>query len=138
MSEAITALVALDAGVDEGSVRELLTDTQGIEITAVLVGLEESWTALGEHTSDVVVVACPPESDQALWFIREATRRYPDRPIVVLSGASANGFVQHAFESGADDLVMSADGDDARMVAGQLRFAVEKAVARRSGASRRR
>jgi pilus assembly protein CpaE len=133
MPQDITALVALDAGVDEGGIRNVLTDTHGVEITAVLAGLEESWNALGEHTSDVVIVACPPESEQALWFIREATRRYPDRPIIVLSGASANGFVQHAFESGADDLVMLSDDEDTRMVAGQLRFAVEKAVARRTG-----
>jgi pilus assembly protein CpaE len=133
MPVAITALVALDAGVDEGNVRNVLTDTHGVEITSVLTGLEESWTALGEHTSDVVIVACPPESEQALWFIREATRRYPERPIIVLSGPSANGFVQHAFESGADDLVMSAPGDETSATAGELRFAVEKAVARRTG-----
>jgi hypothetical protein len=36
MSQAITALVALDAGVDEGSVRDVLTDTKGVEIAAVL------------------------------------------------------------------------------------------------------
>jgi pilus assembly protein CpaE len=133
MPESITALVALDAGVDEAGVRDVLTDTRGVEITAVLTGLEESWTALGEHASDVVIVACPPDSEQALWFIREATRRYPERPIVVLSAASANGFVQHAFESGADDLVMRANGHDTATVAAELRFAVEKAVARRTG-----
>jgi pilus assembly protein CpaE len=133
MPESITALIALDDGVDEKSVTEVLRDTRGVEVAAVLTGLEESWTALGEHVSDVVIVACPPESEQALWFIREATRRYPERPIIVLSGASANGFVQHAFESGADDLVMSSPGDESRAVAGQLRFAVEKAMARRTG-----
>jgi pilus assembly protein CpaE len=133
MSESITALVALDAGIDEAGVRDVLTDTRGVEITAVLTGLEESWTALGEQASDVVIVACPPDSEQALWFIREATRRYPERPIVVLSAASANGFVQHAFECGADDLVMRANGHDTAIVAAELRFAVEKAVARRTG-----
>jgi pilus assembly protein CpaE len=134
MPDFITALVALDTGIDEAGVRDVLTDTRGVEITAVLAGLEESWTALGEHASDVVIVACPPDSEQALWFIREATRRYPERPIVVLSAASANGFVQHAFESGADDLVMRVDGHDTATVAAELRFAVEKAVARRTGA----
>jgi pilus assembly protein CpaE len=133
MPESITALVALDAGTDEAGVRDILTDTRGVEITAVLAGLEQSWTALSEQDSDVVIVACPPESEQALWFIREATRRYPERPIVVLSAASANGFVQHAFESGADDLVMRSDGEETSAVAAQLRFAVEKAVARRTG-----
>jgi pilus assembly protein CpaE len=133
MPESITALVALDAGMEEAGVRDVLADTRGVEITAVLTGLEQSWTALGEQDSDVVIVACPPESEQALWFIREATRRYPERPIVVLSAASANGFVQHAFESGADDLVMRSDGEETSAVAAQLRFAVEKAVARRTG-----
>lgn len=134
MPQAITALVALDAGIDESRVRDVLTDTSGVEIAAVLSGLEESWTALDEQKSDVVIVACPPESEQALWFIREAARRYPERPIIVLSGASANGFVQHAFESGADDLVMSTPTDESSEVAGQLRFAIEKALARRTGA----
>ena len=124
MPAAITALVALDAGVDEGTVRDVLTDTQGVEITAVLTDLEESWTALGEHASDVVIVACSPESEQVLPFIREASRQYPERPIIVLSGPSANGFVQHAFESGADDLVMSSLDEETHVVAGQLRFAV--------------
>jgi pilus assembly protein CpaE len=133
MSESITALVALDAGIDEAGVRDVLTETRGVEITAILAGLEQSWTALGEHASDVVIVACPPDSEQALWFIREATCRYPERPIVVLSAASANGFVQHAFESGADDLVMRSNGDETSAVAAELRFAVEKAVARRTG-----
>ena len=134
MPQAITVLVALDAGIDESRVRDVLTDTDGVEIAAVLSGLEESWTALDEQKSDVVIVACPPESEQALWFIREATRRYPDVPSSCLSGASANGFVQHAFESGADDLVMSTATDESSEVARQLRFAIEKAVARRTGA----
>ena len=51
-------------------------------------------------------------------------------------GPSANGFVQHAFEAGADDLVDAAvarrrDERGRR----QLGFAVEKAVARRTGAA---
>jgi pilus assembly protein CpaE len=133
MRESITALIALDAGVDADNVSEVLSDTTGVEVAAVVAGLEESWTGLAEHASDVVIVACPPESDQALWFIREASRRYPERPIIVLSGPSANGFVQHAFESGADDLVMSSLEEETHAIAGQLRFAVEKAVARRSG-----
>jgi pilus assembly protein CpaE len=133
MRASITALIALDAGVDEHSVSEVLSDTQGVEVAAILTGLEESWTALGEHASDVVIVACSPESEQVLPFIREASRQYPERPIIVLSGPSANGFVTHAFESGADDLVMASPEEETHAVAGQLRFAVEKAVARRTG-----
>jgi pilus assembly protein CpaE len=68
-------------------------------------------------------------------FVREVTRRLPDRPVIMLSGPSENGFVRHAFDAGAEDLVMSPVpiATDPRLAAAQLGFAVEKAVARRSG-----
>src|SRR5829696_1637026 len=136
MPDSLTALVALDAGVDEQDVRAVLSATRGVEVATVLDNLENSWTALGDHPCDVVILACRPDSEPALYFIREATRRYPERPMIVLSSESSNGFVQHAFESGADDLVMAAEngnGADTAAVGAQLRFAVEKAVARRTG-----
>ena len=116
--------------------RAVLSATRGVEVATVLGNLENSWTALGDHACDVVILACLPDSEPALYFIREATRRYPERPMIVLSSTSANGFVQHAFESGADDLVMAPEngnGSETAAVAAQLRFAVEKAVARRTG-----
>jgi pilus assembly protein CpaE len=56
---------------------------------------------------------------------------------VVLAPESANGFVRHAFDAGAEDLVMlPADlPGRPREAAEQLRFTIEKAVARRSGAT---
>jgi pilus assembly protein CpaE len=133
----LTALVALDSGVDEDYFRSVLSEIDGVGVAALVPGLEPSWAALGERPSDVVVVVCPPDSEQAVWFIREASRTYPDRPVVVLSEASANGFVKQAFEAGAEDLVMPPPGDGAppAALAQQLRFALEKAVARRSGAA---
>src|SRR5207249_4788564 len=79
----------------------------------------------------------PPDSEMALWFIRNAVRTYPDRPVVVVSAASENGFVRHAFDAGAEDLVMPTRGisDDVAVIADQIRFALEKAVARRTGAT---
>jgi pilus assembly protein CpaE len=130
----ITALVALDSGVDEQRVRELMAEVPAVEVTAVVTGLEDGWTALGQHAADVLLVACEPDSDAALWFVREAARRDPARPVVVLTGASANGFVRHAFEAGADDLVMlPSRHEGAVATAAELRFALDKVVARRSG-----
>jgi pilus assembly protein CpaE len=133
----IAALVALDAGTDADVVRTVLAETPGIELTAVVEGLDDGWAALSERPSDVVVVACPPDSERALWFIREGARQHVDRPVVVLCGPSPNGFVRHAFEAGAEDLVVlpATVGPDAAAVAEQLRFALEKSVARRTGAS---
>jgi pilus assembly protein CpaE len=137
MERAITALVVLDHEVDSDGIRTLLTETQGLELAGVVEGLDAGWIAMSERSTDAVVVACMAESEQALWMLRESARTYPDRPIVVVCPESPNGFVRHAFEAGADDLVVL-PGDileRPRPAAEQLMFALEKAVARRSGAS---
>jgi pilus assembly protein CpaE len=137
MTHPIAALVAVDEGADADDVRSLLAATEDVGVAGVS-GLEPSWSALGERGTDALIVVCAPGSDSALRFIREVARTHPDRPVVVLLTApSANGFVRDALEAGAEDLVMRLPGDEAnlRLPAGQLRFALEKAVARRSGAT---
>jgi pilus assembly protein CpaE len=130
----ISTLVALDASVDEHVVRGLLAEVPGLEVSGFHPSLDRGWTALEESAPDAVVLACDGESDNVLWFLREAARKHPDRPVVVLCHGTPNGLVGHAFEAGAEDLVMLPAGlADQGATAGQLGFAVEKAVARRRG-----
>jgi pilus assembly protein CpaE len=137
MPGTISALVAVDAGIDREEVRDVLATVEDVETIAFVEGLEAASEALAEYPSDAVLLACPPDSEMALWFIRETVREHPDRPVIVISAASANGFVRHAFNAGADDLVMPTAGiaHETEVIADQIRFALEKAVARRSGAS---
>jgi pilus assembly protein CpaE len=136
MRRTITALVALEAGLDEDAIRSLLGETDGLELSALAEGLDAGWRAMGERPTDVIIMACPADSEQALGFLRESARTYPDRPVVVLCAGSPNGFVRHAFEAGAADLIMLPDRLPARPQAAAelLMFAVEKAVARGAGA----
>ena len=130
----ISTLVALDASVDEHVVRGLLAEVPGLEVSGFHASLDRGWAALDESAPDAVVLACDGESDNVLWFLREAARKHPDRPVVVLCHGTPNGLVRHAFEAGAEDLVMLPAGlADQGATAGQLGFAVEKAVARRRG-----
>ena len=137
MERTITALVALEHGSDEESVRALLAETEDFELAGLVDGLDAAWAAMADRPVDVAILACSPDSEQALWFLRESSRAYSDRPVVVLCPGSPNGFVRQAFEAGADDLVVLPADLPARpvAVAEQLRFAIEKAVARRSGAT---
>ena len=77
--------------------------------------------------ADLIVVGCSQSHDQALAVIAAASAQREDRPVVVLYHGTPNGFLQHAFEAGADDLVALPQS------AAQLGFALEKAVARRRG-----
>ena len=78
--------------------------------------------------ADLVVVGCSESHDQALAVISAAAAQRADRPVVVLYQGTANGFLERAFEAGADDLIALPQS------AGQLEFALEKAVARRRNA----
>jgi pilus assembly protein CpaE len=124
----IQALVAVDGGVDSNVIQSMLPDDGGIEVVGIINGLDESWRTLQETASDLLIVACSGYSDRALYFIDGAVKQQPDRPVVVLTTGSPNGFVRRVFESGADDILTLPEAS------GQIAFALEKAVARRRGA----
>ncbi len=130
MSRAAKALVALDAGVEPETVQALLPPEDGeIEVVGVVDGLEDAWSTLQEVPTDLLVVASGGYSDRALFLIDAAVKQRPDRPVVVLTEGSPNGFLKRLFEVGVDDVVTlpeSAEG---------VRFALAKALARRDGAA---
>ncbi len=129
MADRIHALVAVDAGVDSQDIQAVLPDQPGLEIVGIVNGLEESWRTLQETAPDLLIVACSGYSDRALFFIDSAVKQQPDRPVVVLTMGSSNGFVRRVFESGADDILTLPEPPD------RIVFALEKAIARRRGAA---
>ncbi len=129
MTDALKALVALDAGVSREAVQSALPSGGGIDIVGVVDGIEETWNTLQATPTDLLVVACAGYSDRVLFLIDGAVKQRPDRPVVVLSEASANGFVQRVFEAGADDFIALPESSD------HVRFALQKAMARKRGAA---
>ena len=129
MASRIHALVALDEGVDSQAIQTMLPDNGGIEVVGIINGLDESWRTMQETATDLLIVACAGYSDRALYFIDSAVKQQPDRPVVVLTTGSPNGFVRRVFESGADDILTLPEPPE------RVAFALEKAVARRRGAA---
>ena len=129
MASAIRTLVAVDTTADRQVVQAALPGTNGIEIVGVIYGLDESWNALQEAPTDLVVVACSGYSDRTLFFIEGALKQRPERPIVVLVHDARDGFVRRVFEAGADDVVVLPESPE------RVGFTFEKAIARREGAA---
>ena len=137
MSQIIRALLALDNDVDKDATKSLLAGSADVRLVGMVNGLDDGWGSFEQTPSDVLVVACGGDSEVALSFIDRSVRQRPDRPVVVLCGRSANGFVNRVFEAGADDIVTLPDwtaGDDVLAV-GQVAFALQKAVARKNGSA---
>jgi pilus assembly protein CpaE len=128
VTERVKTLVALD-NVGRDAVEAALPEGSDIEVVAFIDGLEESWTALQETATDLIVVACAGYSERTLVFIDGAAKQRADRPIVVLTASSPNGFVRRLFEAGADDLITLPDNP------GNVLFTLQKAVARKQGAA---
>jgi pilus assembly protein CpaE len=125
----IRAFVAMDSGVDHDLVQSSLPSDSEIQIVGLVDGLEESWATLQETPADLLVVACAGYSDRALFLIDGAVRQRPERPVIVLSEGSPNGFVRRIFESGADDILTLPQ------TAETVAFTMHKAVARKEGAA---
>ena len=117
---------ALEASLGLDAIREALP--AGTPLRAV--SLAEAGRAGSEiqQGADLVIVGCSQAHDQALEVISAANAQRADRPVVVLYQGSPNGFLERAFEAGADDLVSLPQSS------GQLGFAFEKALARSRGA----
>jgi len=117
---------ALEESLGLEAIREALP--AGTPVRAV--SLDEAMLTGSEIPSgaDLVVVGCSHSHDRALDVISAATAQRADRPVVVLYEGSPNGFLEAAFEAGADDLVALPQS------AAQVGFALEKALARRRGA----
>jgi pilus assembly protein CpaE len=129
MTSRVKTLVAIDAGVDHELIESALPEGSDIQVVAVVDGLEESWTALQETATDLIVVACAGHSERALVFIDGAVKQRRERPVVVLCESSPNGFVRRVFEAGADDIVTLPE------TPGNVLFTLEKAVARKQGSA---
>jgi pilus assembly protein CpaE len=129
MMAPIQSLLALEPGLDRVAVEAMLPDEQNIK----LVGVAEpggEWEVVRNRAADVLVVVCRPESPVMLELIEDAVRDHQDRPVVVVTGTSPNGFMRRIFAAGAEDVVVA---DEIGVPSESLGFAVEKAVVRRLG-----
>ncbi len=127
MSAPIRILVAVDDGVESEIVNASLPSDNGVQIVGVIDGLQESWQTLQEVPTDLLAVVCGDYSDRAITLIDGAVKQRPERPVVVLSDGSPNGFVKRVFEVGADDIVSLPANPE------QIAFAFQKAIVRKQG-----
>jgi pilus assembly protein CpaE len=127
MSGTIRTLVAVDSDVDANTVEHAFPVGSAVHVAGVVEGLERSWSVLEETSPDLLVVACAGYSERTLYLIEAASKQRPERPVVVLFYGTPDGFLNRAFEMGADDLLtMPAAADE-------LEFALRKVMARRRG-----
>ena len=138
MSGSVKALLALDTGADRDAVEAVIPGDGTLELTGVVEGLEAGWEALSRTPAEALLVACAGDGENALSFIEAVSRHYPEPPIVVLHGGTANGFAGKAFAVGAEDVVglpysngQPASPVERQHVAAELAAAIDKAVARR-------
>jgi pilus assembly protein CpaE len=131
MPAPIRTLVVLDSGIAPDAISPALPRNNGVELVGVIEGVDAAARAVGDTVCDVLVVACAGYSDRALLLIESAVRQDPRRPVIVIAEGSPDGFVRRVFEVGADDILTFPQHSET------VRFAIQKALARRQSRSRR-
>ncbi|MGZ4355553.1 MAG: P-loop NTPase [Gaiellaceae bacterium] len=126
MADAIRILVILAEHAD----RQLVETALGNELSLEVVGYADNlddWPQFLEQPGDIVVVGCSGADDGVTAIVNHAVKHRPDRPVVVMSEASPNGFLRQAFEAGADDVITLPQSSE------QVAFTLEKVIARKKG-----
>ena len=128
MSTSGKIFLVVEDGLDPRPIEEALPRGANVE-SARLDSAPNGRSPLA-HAGDaeLLLVACASDSEHALELIQSARRQLQSHPpVVVLYAGSPNGFMERAFEAGADDLITLPQPQE------QLAFALEKALARRRG-----
>jgi pilus assembly protein CpaE len=126
MTDTIRILVTLAEHADRQLVESALENEPSLEIVGYADYLED-WQAFLEQPGDIVVVACYGHDDAVNAMVDYAVKHRPDRPVVVMSEASPNGFLRQAFEVGADDVITLPQSSEA------VAFTLQKVLARKKG-----
>jgi pilus assembly protein CpaE len=127
MTEPIDALVVVEEGVDLRLVEAALPAGGRVAPSAFLEGLAQAGQAIGERSSELLIVACGGAAEGVAGLIGRARAERPDRPIVALAAAAPDYLVQALLEAGADDVVKLPETPE------HVLFAIDKAIARHRG-----
>ena len=126
MADTIRILVTLADHADVRLVEQALQGDASLEVVGYAEHLDD-WRAFLEQPADVVVVASYGHDEGVTTMVDHAVKHRPDRPVVIMSEASPNGFLRQAFEMGADDVITLPQPAE------QVAFTLQKVIARRKG-----
>jgi pilus assembly protein CpaE len=126
MTDTIRVLVTLAEHADPRLVEQALDGDPSLEVVGYADYFDD-WREFLEQPADVVIVACAAGDDSATHMVDRAVKHRPDRPVVLMSESSPNGFLRQAFEAGADDVITLPQPP------GEVAFTLQKVIARRKG-----
>jgi pilus assembly protein CpaE len=126
MADAIRILVTLAEHADPRLVEDALQGDSSLEVVGYADYFDD-WREFLEQPADVVIVACSADDDTATTMVDRAVKHRPDRPVVLMTESSPNGFLRQAFEAGADDVITLPQGAE------EVAFTLQKVIARRKG-----
>src|SRR4051794_20276608 len=126
MAYAPRILVILAEHADRQLVEAALQNDSYLDVVGYVEHTDD-WRALLEQPSDAVIVASYGRDNELTAIVDHAVKHRPDRPVVVISEASENGFLRQAFEAGADDVITLPQSAE------QGAFTLQKVIAPREG-----
>jgi pilus assembly protein CpaE len=128
MADTIRILVTLAEHANRQHVEQALEGDPSVEVLGYADYLDD-WADLLEQQADIVVVGCSARDESGTHMVDRAVKHRPDRPVVVMTESSPNGFLRTAFEAGADDVITLPQS------ASEVAFTLQKVVTRRKGLS---
>jgi pilus assembly protein CpaE len=126
MADTIRILVTFAEHSDPRLAEQALEGDPSLEVVGYADYFDD-WREFLEQPADIVVVACSAGDESSTHMVDRAVKHRPDRPVVVMTESSPNGFLRSAFEAGADDVIPLPQSPV------EVAFTLQKVIARRKG-----
>jgi pilus assembly protein CpaE len=127
--DGVKTLVLLGEGIEADQIRPALPAATPVRVMTLAEATEQGPDVVEQLGVDLMIIGSAAYSEPALRIIASVAARHPDCPIAVLYAGTPNGFMESAFEAGADDLIRLPQRTD------DLAFALEKIIAKRRSPS---
>ena len=105
MSRPIRAVLAVDDGLDADDLVALFGGDESLRLAQVVPASTTPRGCSPRRRPTCSSIAAQGYSDRALFLVDRAVKADPDRPVLVLSHGSPNGFVRRVFELGGEDIL---------------------------------
>src|SRR4029077_17723636 len=99
MADSIRILVTLAEHADPRLVEQALEGEPSLEVVGYADYFDD-WREFLEQPADLVIVGCSAADESATHMVDRAVKHRPDRPVVLMTESSPNGFLRQAFEAG--------------------------------------
>lgn len=132
MEEAVINVLLVENNPgDEKLIREILKHSPDIRISDHVSTLSEALKNLENSKPDLVLLDLSLPDSQGMETVEKVSGRFPDIPLIILTGHTDEEYVHHALSQGAQDYFIKGEFLTSDLLTRAIKYSIERQAARK-------